>query len=77
MKSIKYNLLNCILIVFIGEGGRLRLLPNNKTTVQRPSLVQPSPRPVAKASPSTRRIFMTKCMYYLLCMIIYDLHVII
>ncbi|VVC31946.1 Hypothetical protein CINCED_3A007015 [Cinara cedri] len=44
-----------------GEGGRLRLMPNNKSIVQRPSLGQSSPQAATKSSPSTRRIFMTKC----------------
>jgi len=50
---------------FYGEGGRLRLMPNNKPLVQNSTLVQSSPRVAAKpTTPSTRRIFMTKCMYY-------------
>ncbi|XP_015374966.1 PREDICTED: nucleosome-remodeling factor subunit NURF301-like isoform X3 [Diuraphis noxia] len=49
-----------------GEGGRLRLMPNNKPLAQSPTLLQSSPRVAAKPSttnttPSTRRIFMTKC----------------
>uniref|UniRef100_A0A2S2Q1D7 Nucleosome-remodeling factor subunit n=1 Tax=Sipha flava TaxID=143950 RepID=A0A2S2Q1D7_9HEMI len=47
-----------------GEGGKLRLMPNNKTVVQNSTLIQSSPRITAKpttTTPSTRRIFMTKC----------------
>ncbi|XP_050054752.1 nucleosome-remodeling factor subunit NURF301 isoform X3 [Aphis gossypii] len=49
-----------------GEGGRLRLMPNNKPLAQNPALLQSSPRVVNKpttntTTPSTRRIFMTKC----------------
>ncbi|XP_050437023.1 nucleosome-remodeling factor subunit NURF301 isoform X2 [Adelges cooleyi] len=45
-----------------GEGGRLRLMPNNKPTGQSPNLTQNSPRVAAKSTtPATRRIFMTKC----------------
>lgn len=45
------------MLFFVGEGGRLRLMPNNK----------PTPRIPAKTNtPSTRRIFMTKCMFHLM-----------
>lgn len=64
-----------IIIICKGEGGRLRLMPNNKPLAQSPTLLQSSPRVAAKppttnTTPSTRRIFMTKCMYYLLCVLI-------
>lgn len=50
--------------MFIGEGGRIRLVPNNKP-VQSSTLAQSSPQASAKNnSPSTRRIFMTKCVFY-------------
>ncbi|KAL4097581.1 hypothetical protein QTP88_022332 [Uroleucon formosanum] len=50
-----------------GEGGRLRLMPNNKPLAQNSALLQSSTRVAAKpttstsTTPSTRRIFMTKC----------------
>ncbi|CAI6343705.1 unnamed protein product [Macrosiphum euphorbiae] len=50
-----------------GEGGRLRLMPNNKPLAQNSPLLQSSTRVAAKpptttsTTPSTRRIFMTKC----------------
>lgn len=57
-------------VLILGEGGRLKLMPNNKPT-QSPSLIQSSPRVSAKSNtPSTRRIFMTKCMYYLVFIVL-------
>lgn len=53
---------------YLGEGGRLRLMSNNKPLIQNPTSVHSSPRVTPKPStttpttPSTRRIFMTKCM---------------
>ncbi|XP_050535545.1 nucleosome-remodeling factor subunit NURF301 isoform X2 [Daktulosphaira vitifoliae] len=45
-----------------GEGGRLKLMPNNKPLSQGSNVLQSSPRVTTKpTTPTTRRIFMTKC----------------